>query len=200
MALEEPMSAMTYPVGRTAYLLVDPPNDFPSDSGQSFAQPEAVATDIGLHDNLRKLDRAVRAVGIQVAIVSHRRREPGDYEGSDQSGFDNTDLDMRLKQRGISHVIVAGLPANGCIESTARNAMALGYHVTLVRDATAAFRPEPTHAAHELNGPTYAHAIVTVDELITLLAPPNLTILPRPEWRLSDLPNFLRYQSRGTSL
>jgi nicotinamidase-related amidase len=51
-------------------------------------------------------------------------------------------------------VIVVGLLANTCIESTARYAMELGYHVTLVRDATAAFTHDMMHAAHELNGPT----------------------------------------------
>jgi len=56
-----------------------------------------------------------------------------------QSGFANTDLDFRLKQQGIVKVIVIGLLANTCIESTSRFAMELGYHVTLVKDATAAF-------------------------------------------------------------
>ncbi|MEV7997084.1 isochorismatase family cysteine hydrolase [Streptomyces sp. NPDC086077] len=83
-----------------------------------------------------------------------------------QSGFANTDLDLQLKQHGITHVVLVGLLANTCIESTGRFAMELGYHVTLVRDATAAFLPEMMHAAHELNGPTYAHAITTTDELI----------------------------------
>jgi len=83
-----------------------------------------------------------------------------------QSGFANTDLDQQLRQRGISNVIVIGLLANTCIESTARYAMEIGYHVTLVRDATAAFSSEMMHAAHELNGPTYAHAILTTEELI----------------------------------
>jgi nicotinamidase-related amidase len=86
-----------------------------------------------------------------------------------QSGFANTDLDMQLKQHGISHVIVVGLLANTCIESTARYAMELGYHVTLVRDATAAFTHEMMHAAHELNGPTYAHAIARTSELLPVL-------------------------------
>lgn len=86
-----------------------------------------------------------------------------------QSGFANTDLDYQLKQHGISHVIVVGLLANTCIESTARYAMELGYHVTLVRDATAAYRREMMHAAHELNGPTYAHAILTTKELVAAL-------------------------------
>jgi nicotinamidase-related amidase len=45
--------------------------------------------------------------------------------------------------------------------------MELGYHVTLVRDATAAFLPEMMHAAHELNGPTFAHAVVAAGELVT---------------------------------
>jgi nicotinamidase-related amidase len=35
--------------------------------------------------------------------------------------------------------MVIGLLANTCIESTGRYAMDLGYHVTLVKDATAAF-------------------------------------------------------------
>ncbi|WP_328885026.1 isochorismatase family cysteine hydrolase [Streptomyces sp. NBC_00316] len=84
-----------------------------------------------------------------------------------QSGFANTDLDLQLKQHGITHVAVVGLLANTCIESTGHYAMELGYHVTLVRDATAAFLPEMMHAAHELNGPTYAHAVVTTGELVT---------------------------------
>ena len=86
-----------------------------------------------------------------------------------QSGFPNTDLDFQLKQHGVTHVILAGLLANTCVESTGRYAMELGYHVTLVRDATAAFKPEMMHAAHELNGPTFAHAIVTTAELATLV-------------------------------
>jgi len=85
------------------------------------------------------------------------------------SGFANTDLDFRLKQKGITHVIVVGLLANTCIETTARFAMELGYHVTLVRDATAAFSHEMMHAAHVLNGPTFAHAILTTAELIAAL-------------------------------
>lgn len=86
-----------------------------------------------------------------------------------QSGFANTDLDFQLKQHLKTHVILTGALANTCIESTGRYAMELGYHVTLVRDATAAFQPEMMHAAHELNGPTYAHAILTTAELLDQL-------------------------------
>ena len=98
--------------------------------------------------------------------------EPGDIvvkEHWGASSFANTDLDVQLRQHGITHVIFIGLIANTCIETTARYASELGYHVTLVRDATAAMSAEAMHAAHEVNGPTYAHAILTTAELVQKL-------------------------------
>ncbi len=85
------------------------------------------------------------------------------------SGFANTDLDFQLKQHGIDTVIIVGMLANTCIETTGKFAAELGYHVTLVKDATAAFSKEAMNAAHEINGPTYAHAIVTTSDLVELL-------------------------------
>lgn len=98
--------------------------------------------------------------------------QPGDLIAKEHwgsSGFANTDLDFLLKQRQIERVIVVGLLANTCIESTSRFAVELGYHVTLVKDATAAFSPDRMHAAHALNGPTFAHRILTTSELIAAL-------------------------------
>jgi nicotinamidase-related amidase len=98
--------------------------------------------------------------------------QPGDVVALEHwgaSGFANTDLDFQLKQHRVTHVVIVGLLANTCIEATARYAMELGYHVTLVKDATAALRPEMMHAAHELNGPTYAHSIVSTAELVEAL-------------------------------
>lgn len=86
-----------------------------------------------------------------------------------QSGFANTDLDVQLRQRGIESIVLVGLIANSCIESTGRFGMELGYHVTLVRDATAAFSAEGMRVAHEINGPTFAHAILTTEELLARL-------------------------------
>jgi nicotinamidase-related amidase len=202
---------VTYASDKTALLIVDPYNDFLSEGGKIWPFLKEVAEEVGLLDNLRTLNKSVRDAGMQVAIVPHRRWQPGDYEcwchpnptqrlimqrhsfakgewGGEfhpdfapqegdivvaehwaQSGFANTDLDFQLKQRGISHVVVVGLLANTCIESTARYAMELGYHVTLVRDATAAFRREMMHAAHELNGPTYAHEILTTKEFVAAI-------------------------------
>jgi nicotinamidase-related amidase len=43
--------------------------------------------------------------------------------------------------------------ANTCIEATGRIGMELGYHVTLVRDATSAYTHEAMHAAMNIDGP-----------------------------------------------
>ena len=45
-----------------------------------------------------------------------------------QSGFANNDLDQQLKQHGIEKIILIGVLANTCIESTGRFGMELGYH------------------------------------------------------------------------
>jgi nicotinamidase-related amidase len=90
-----------------------------------------------------------------------------------QSGFANTDLDSQLKQRGIQKIILVGMIANTCIEATARLGMELGYHVTLVKDAIAALSHEGMHAALEVNGPLFTHAILTTKKLLTMLPSSN---------------------------
>ena len=101
--------------------------------------------------------------------------QPGDVvtqEHWGQNGFANTDLDLQLRQRSIERIIVVGMLANTCVEATARGGAELGYHVTLVRDATAAFSSEAMHAAHEINGPTFAHAILNTEPVIAALVKP----------------------------
>ena len=41
------------------------------------------------------------------------------------SSFHNTDLDFQLHQREITKVVIMGLTANACVESTARYAYEL---------------------------------------------------------------------------
>jgi nicotinamidase-related amidase len=98
--------------------------------------------------------------------------KPGDvivHEHWAQNGFANTDLDAQLKQHGIAKIVLVGFIANSCIEATGRYGMELGYHVTLIKDATAAFNPEGMEA-FRTNGPMYAHAILSTDELLAALA------------------------------
>jgi nicotinamidase-related amidase len=98
--------------------------------------------------------------------------KPGDVvvlEHWAQNGFANTDLDAQLKQHGISKLIMVGFIANSCVEATARFGMELGYHVTLITDATAAFNAEGMTAAR-VNAKLFAHAELTTDELLAALS------------------------------
>jgi nicotinamidase-related amidase len=101
--------------------------------------------------------------------------KPGDVivlEHWAQNGFANTDLDAQLKQHSIQSIVLVGFIANSCVEATARFGMELGYHVTLIKDATAAFNPEGMTAAR-VNAKLFAHAELTTDELLKLLPEPT---------------------------
>jgi nicotinamidase-related amidase len=86
------------------------------------------------------------------------------------SGFANTDLDLQLKKHGIHKLIVIGLIAHTCIESTVRQAAELGYEVTVVKDATADYSSEMMHAALDINIPNYASAVVSTQEIVAAIA------------------------------
>jgi len=86
------------------------------------------------------------------------------------SGFANTDLDLQLTRHGIQQLIVIGLIAHTCVESTVRFGAELGYEVTVVKDATADYSDAEMHAALEVNIPHYASAVVTTDEVVRSIA------------------------------
>lgn len=50
--------------------------------------------------------------------------------------FHGTDLDLRLRRRGVRTVVIGGVATNIGVESTARNAHDHGYDVVVVEDAT----------------------------------------------------------------
>jgi len=98
---------------------------------------------------------------------------PGDVVTAEHwcsSGFANTDLDFQLKQHGIHQLIVMGLIAHTCVETTVRHAVELGYQVTVVKDATASYSDEQMHAALNINLPNYASAILTADQVSESIA------------------------------
>lgn len=97
--------------------------------------------------------------------------KPGDiiaHEHWAQNGFANTDLNALLNQHAIEKIIIVGFIANSCVEATARFGMELGYHVTLIKDATAAFNPEGMVAAR-VNAKLFVHSELTTEELIATL-------------------------------
>jgi nicotinamidase-related amidase len=53
------------------------------------------------------------------------------------SGFWGTNLDMLLRSNGIESVVVTGCTTEGCVESTARDALFNDYYVVIVEDCVA---------------------------------------------------------------
>jgi nicotinamidase-related amidase len=97
------------------------------------------------------------------------RPRPGEVVASEHwamNGFAGTDLDLQLRQHGVQHIVLAGMTAPGCVEGTGRYALELGYSVTLVRDATAAFSKELLHAVTELTGPFWAEEVLPAADVI----------------------------------
>lgn len=99
--------------------------------------------------------------------------KPGDVVASEHwisSGFANTDLDFQLKQHGVDHIVLAGMRANTCIESTLREGVELGYHTTVLSDAVAAFNSTELKASLEVNYPIYAHNLLKTSEFVASLS------------------------------
>ncbi|MEW2354425.1 isochorismatase family cysteine hydrolase [Spirillospora sp. NPDC029432] len=59
--------------------------------------------------------------------------------------FLHTDLDLVLRALGTRRLLLTGVATNGCVETTARTAVQLGYKVSVAEDATSA--PNDQHKA-----------------------------------------------------
>ena len=82
------------------------------------------------------------------------------------NAFNGTDLNERLKKRGIEKVAMAGLTSSTCIDSTGRHASESGYHLTFLKDAVADFTAEAHKAAVDVSYPTFGYEVLTVDEFL----------------------------------
>jgi hypothetical protein len=76
------------------------------------------------------------------------------------SAFRATILHELLTARGIDRLLVAGFPTNLDVDSTARHAVELGYHVTVLADACAADDRTAHATAIKVTLPRIVHAIV----------------------------------------
>ncbi|CAN5783885.1 cysteine hydrolase family protein [soil metagenome] len=97
------------------------------------------------------------------------------------SAFIGTDLEERLRETGISRLVITGLVANYCVETTARMAGNFGFDTYMVEDATAAwdqvgpdgryFTADEIQAITMMSLQDFA-TITTTDEVIAAIGQP----------------------------
>ncbi len=70
-------------------------------------------------------------------LVPELKRQPRDHLVTKRTwgAFTNTDLEAHLRKLGVTQVVLAGVATSIGVESTARHAYELGFHVTLALDA-----------------------------------------------------------------
>lgn len=80
-----------------------------------------------------------------------------------------TDLPAHLERLGIRQLVIAGMTANLCCESTGRHATEHGYHVTFLSDAIGAESLPAYEASIHINYPLIANAVMEVDEFLAAI-------------------------------
>lgn len=86
-----------------------------------------------------------------------------------------TDLPEHLERKGITHLVIAGMTANLCVESTGRHAMEEGYDVTFLYDAIGAAGVAEYEVAVNVNFPLISNAVITAEEFLGGIQPASAT-------------------------
>lgn len=81
-------------------------------------------------------------------------------------GFWGTNLDMLLRSNGVETVVVAGCTTEGCVESTARDALFNDYYVVIPEDCVASDDPRQHEASLFLM--RHRFDIARSDDILTL--------------------------------
>lgn len=143
------------PFGQRALLLIDVQQGLDDPRFPPRNNPDA-------EKRIAELLATWRANGWPVIHVQHMSVEPGStlrpelpgnafkpeaapiagepiFRKTVSSPFIGTGLESHLRLNGITDLVVAGLTTEHCVSSTVRTAGNLGFNVTVVDDATAAF-------------------------------------------------------------
>ncbi len=99
--------------------------------------------------------------------------QPGDVVLNPHKGTDvmATDLPEHLDRLGTTHLVLAGMTANLCVESTGRHAAEAGYDVTFLSDAIGAESLPAYEASIHVNFPLVGNAVIEVDDFLAAVAP-----------------------------
>ncbi len=174
---------------RTALIVIDLQKGIAALPSQDVARP-AIANAVKLIETFRAGKRPVVLVNVIGGAPGRTDRKPaGGERPSDWAellpelghasediritkktwgAFTNTDLDARLRDLGVTGVVVCGIATSRGVESTARFAHELGYNVALPVDAMADANPEAHRRSVELIFPWIAET-GTTNELIALV-------------------------------
>ena len=82
--------------------------------------------------------------------------------------FYGTDLDLQLRRRGVTGIVLCGISTSIGVESTARNAWERGYNIAFASDALADSRPEAHENSIERIFPRLGEVGTTADILAEL--------------------------------
>ena len=204
-------NVISFPLDKTALLVIDPVNDFLSEGGAAY---ELTKNSLKLHsmiDHLKKAIEGARAKGIPVLFgpMAYTEDDYADEKLQKRSGINRmmfetkmflagswgadfhpelqpqeedivllphktcdvfrTDLPEVLQRMGITHLVIGGMAANLCCESTARHAIEDGYDVTMLKDAMGAASIPEYEAAVHLNLPLVSNAVITTEEFLKAL-------------------------------
>lgn len=84
-----------------------------------------------------------------------------------------TDLPKQLEKLGTTHLVIAGMAANLCCESTGRHAVERGFDVTYLSDAIGSEDMPSYEAAIRINYPLLSNAVITVEEFFKAFDEPT---------------------------
>ena len=148
-------SSQPLPIQRSALLVIDVQESF-------RAEPDRWARRAhpGFESKLSRLISAYRAAGLPVIFFLHTDPDPWFEPGSPylrlmdfitpeagepvllkttRNCFTSTDLGARLEALRVRRLVITGIQAEQCCETTARLAADLGYDVDFVTEATQSF-------------------------------------------------------------
>ncbi|MFF4538341.1 hydrolase [Streptomyces aureus] len=103
-------------------------------------------------------------------VVDELAGHPGDITVTKRNwgAFHGTDLDLQLRRRGITQIVLTGIATSIGVESSARAAHEHGYHVTLATDAMSDLDPETHRNSVERIFPRLGES-GTTEEILELL-------------------------------
>jgi len=134
---------------------------FSADGGDRLAQPTDVPMTVpegGLPEGWADFVPEIDALPAAVTITKRQ-----------WSAFYGTELELQLRRRGITDVVVCGVATNFGVESTARDGWQAGYAMIVAEDACSSMG-ESSHEFAVTRTLPRVSRIRTVDEIVAALA------------------------------